>query len=417
MSDAPTRPVDVASDIEILLQEKTLQLFEPQLTADAGALKSNNIPTRKGDIIEWTRLLLPEGTSSELTASAQPEAERIYSMDVRTQAKEYGQKVQIERIVELTSKHIQIATTGAKAISKMAAKTADALMVDLLAQNAYRIRADGDSTYQVNVTTTSDGNAGGTTFVSTSLTGTPSFVGGYATITGVDSSKVSREAIHETRKISAQSTSTITVDTAFSSQIKSGCTVHLCVGTGIVATDKLTTDIFAKACTRLTLNDAWRFDGQPGQNLPPKKGQGGYWMLFYDANVFYDFMRDVDWVATGQYQAKEQLERGLPAPRWMNVEFHGTTRGYREDVDGTKNLTSGAVHVCNFVGQEAYGISQVMAPGAAPPYGLVTSLMTSKDLGQTVPRFSEAGYIMYFGKTSLCSMWNIAVLAGATDVA
>lgn len=410
-TDDPTTPTTAASDIEIFLQDLVLQTFNKQLIGDVAAQKGATAQ-RKGDTIEWTRVLELARSTSALSGSTQPDTEALYTMDVRAQAEEYGGRLSIERIVELTAKNVHLLEIGAKRLSHKAAKSADYLIMTMLAANAFRIRADGDSTYQVDATATSDGVT--TTFISSTLTQNDDhFNGGYLTVTGDDTAHAAREALYETKLISDFVASTDTVTTAaFSASLVTGVTAHLCVGTGLTASDKLTTDVFANGVARLNDNDGMRFEGEAGQNLPPKGS--GYYPVYLDTHLIRDLIRDTTWVHVGEYQAKEQLQQGAPGVKWMGTKIYGTTQPWRETVAGATAEDTGPVHMAHFLGQEAYGISHISADGAKPPYGIYTRYNTSKDLGQTVPRNDELGYIMYFANASLNSMWNVCAICGAT---
>ena len=418
--DSRTLRASVLSDMDDYIASETVAWFYSQHCGDVAADKGDRIPTNKGEAIHFDRILQQGKDTTVLTAGTQPASVSLYMMDISKACVEYGARINIDRVPALTARHLKLLDGGSKALGLKLADTADYVVMTSLAKNGYRIRADQDSTYQANVTTTSDGNAGGTTVISTALTEADDFWnGGYMTITGVDTAALSRESIYTTKPVTdfANATGTLTTTTAFDSIIKSGCTVHVCIGTGIVSTDIMTTDVFADAMTRLSLNKCERFGGKSGQNLPTAGQKApGYIHLIVNPYTMLGFLKDQTWVNTGIYQLAENLLSGQPT-KWMGTVFNGTTQPWREDVDGTENETGGAVHPVHFLGQHAYGISDVAAAGAKPPYGLVTTYLDAKGLGQTVPRYDEIGGIMYFCVIPLNDLWNITLLCGAPSLA
>lgn len=418
--DARTLRANVLSDMDDYIASQTVAWFYNQLCGDVAADKGDRIPTGKGESIHFDRVLQQAKDTTALTAGTQPDSVSLYTMDIQATPVEYGARINIDRVPALTARHLKLLDQGSKGLGLKLADTADYIVMTSLAANGYRIRADQDSTYQTNVSTTSDGNAGMTTLISTSLVEAEDFWnGGRVTITGIGTAYAAREAIYETRLVSdfATATGTVTVSVAFSAVVKSGCTIHIAVGTGIVSTDIMTTDVFTDAMTRLALNKCERFGGKPGQNLPVQGQKApGYVHLIVNPYTMLGFLKDTTWVNTGIQQLAENLMSGQPT-KWMGTVFNGTTQPWREDVDGTENETGGAVHPVHFLGQHAYGISDVAAPGAKPPYGLVTTYLDAKGLGQTVPRYDEIGGIMYFCVVPLNDMWNVTLLCGAPSLA
>ncbi|MFZ5559713.1 MAG: hypothetical protein ACOZAL_02890 [Patescibacteria group bacterium] len=415
---AITTRTTLAANFENYVTKKVLTDFTDQLETDVVADKGDRIPQHSGDTIKFIkRLRLPRDTT-ELSASEQPVAKALHTMDITATAKEYGNRITIERIPDLTMLNMRFTDAAAEELANLMARQADYLITTKLAKNAFRVRADFDPTYQKQVTTTSDGGSGGTTFISTALTQADDFWnGGYATVMNVDNAYLSRESIYETRPITdfANITGTVTVSPAFNSIIKSGCVMWLCVGTALVASDALTTDVFARAVARLALNKAKQFSGKAGENLPPKKKAGAYWRVLLDAHTTYSFMIDTTFVNMGIYQLAQNLIDGTGV-KWQGCNLHGRTQPWREDVDGTENESAGAVHLVHFCGEGSIGISDVISEGAKPPFGAKVNYLTAKDLGQSVERNSEMGYNLYFAICPKDSLSNVAVLCGAPTI-
>lgn len=413
-----------ASNILVYEQERLLEGFHNQLVGDQFAQKSEQVPANKGDTTRWHRKIKLARNTTALSASTDVTPKSIYMTSINAQAAEYGDAVTRERIVELTSKHLGTWDEMVDSCSTQAAESMDYLVSKLLAQNAYRLRADNDTTYQVDVAATSDGLV--TTFISTSLTQADDFWnGGYITITLPETTTYADRGNYcETRLISdfVNSTSTVT-HAAFPAITKSACTAHLCVATNIVATDKLATASFSLAVRQLKRNKGVRFNDaiisrapmkhKEVQNLPPASGGPGYWVCIVNTDHEYDFMQDTTWTEAAKYQKTDWLING-EIGKWMGTRVFGTSQPWRETVAGVEAEADGAVQPVHFLAQDAYAISGVAAPGAEAPFGLVLNLMTSKDLGEHVPRTSSAGWIAYYAQRSLNSLWNIAQLCGAT---
>jgi len=423
MTDYYATSTTVASNILTYEQERLLTGFHNQMMGDQFAQKSS-IPTNEGDTNRWHRKIKLARNTTALSEGTDVSPKAMYMTSIEATAAEYGDAVGRTRQVELTSKHLGTWDQMVDSCATQAAESLDYLVMKLLAQNGYRMRADNDATYEVNVAATSDGLT--TTFVSTSLTQADDFWnGGYITITMPETTTYADRANYcETRLISdfANATGTVT-HAAFPILTKSGCTAHLCVGTGITATDTLDTASYSLAVRQLKRNKAVRFNDsiitkspmkhKETQNLPPGAGGPGYWVAILNTDTEYDFMKDTTWVDVGKYQDKDRLTKG-EIGKWMGTKAFGITQPWREDVDGTENESSGIVQPVHFLGQDAYGISGIAAPGAEPPFGLVLTLMTSKDLGERAPRTSTASWIAYYAQRSLNSLWNIPLLCGAT---
>ena len=349
-------------------------------------------------------------------------ADSIYTTKVIATPSKHGRAVTRNWEVYLTAEGFQDWKIMANESADQAAEYHDKLTMKLLATNAYRIRADADATYSKDVTTTSDGAAGFTTFISTGITEATGFWNGaYATVKALDTAFLSRKAFWETRKITTQVTTTCTIP-AFSAIIKTGCVIHLAVGTGITATDTLGLRQFGLAIRQLKRNRALRFDdavlteGTPKHreihNIEPGSG-GKYWAMIYNEDLEFDWMQSEKYVDMAVYQDKAMIINGTPK-KYMATLIFGSTQCYSEDVDGTENLSSGAVHPVQFLGQEAYGLSCWAGKGMKPPYGVVLTLKEPTDFADYSRVKSSLAWQSFFAKTSLSSHSNVAILCGTT---
>ena len=152
-----------------------------------------------------------------------------------------------------------------------------------------------------------------------------------------------------------------------------------------------------------------------GGNLPAGKKQAGYWTVFVDPHTNYEFITDTQWTNLGINQIAEQLLDGSGV-KWYGTKLYGTTQPWRETTAGAESEASGAVHLVFFAGRDAYAISDVAAKGVKPPFGMEVNYLTARDLGQSVPRNSEMGFILYFVPKVLDSTALVACMAGAPTI-
>jgi len=418
-----TTKTEVSDDIKTLEFERFLMGFYNQWVAHQFA-QQKDIPKGKGDTIEFERKIdQPQGDFS-VAENADVVADKLHTTILTATAAEHGRAIVRSKKVLLTSKFLGDWDEMTDSASRQAAEYLDGLLTALLATNAYRLRADKDPTFTFDVTATSDGAAGGTTFISSSLVGKADVTGGFITVKGLDTAYVSKKAYTETRPITGfnSGTGTVTVTVAFSAQLKTGVVAHIVVGTGIVSSDVLDHETFSLAVRQLERNQALRFDdnvlitGSPKHkelhNLPPRAGVG-YWVNILSSDMKYDFMMSDVFKDMSTQQDKDMILNGYLA-KWMGTKIFGTTKPYREDVDGTKNLASGAVHIANFLGQEAYGISAISGPKMESPYGVSLNFKEPKDFGDYGLRRSSVAWEAFFAYLSLNSLWNVGMMVGCT---
>lgn len=418
-----TLRAEVASNIINLQVERLLTGLHNQLVAGQFAQKGR-IPQNKGDTVEWHKKMKLARATTALAEDTDIVPKKLYMTSVTKQAEEWADAVRVTRRVWLTAKHLGDWNQMTDSLATVLSEMFDYETMSLLAGNGYRMRADNDTTYQVDVTATSDGAT--TTTISTSLTQADDFWnGGYITCTNPETTTYADRANYcETRLISDFDNGTTTAThAAFDILTKSGATFHLCVGTGIVATDVLDTASFSLATRQLKRNKGIRFNdalitkGLMGHketsNLPPGAGGPGYWVCIIDQDHEYDFMKDTTWVDTAKNVKTDWLVNG-EISKWMGTKVFGMTQPWREDVDGTENESSGIVHPVHFLASDAYGISAIDAPGAEGDYGVVVNLKTPKDYGDVGLIRSSISGQGYFAMRSLNSLWNVTMLAGST---
>lgn len=413
---------EVASNILTYEKERLLVGFHNQMVGSQFAQKGDNIPQNKGDTVRWHRKIKLARATTAVNENTDITPKAIYMTEVHKAAEEWADGVALTRKAQLTAKHLAGWDQMTDSAATNMAETLDYQMMKLLAQNGYRMRADNDTNFQVDVAATSDGIV--TTFISTALTQADTFwAGGYITITMPETTTyLDRANYCETRLIASYVVGTVTC-AAFPAITKNGCTAHLCVGTGITATDVLSTSVIGLMVRQLKRNKGVRFNDalitkgvlahKETQNLPPNSGGPGYWVAILDQDHEYDFMKDVTWLESGTRQDKEALVNG-EIKKWLGTKFYGITQPWRETVAGVEAETTGAVHPVNFLASDAYGISPIAAPGAKGDFGVVVTLKTPEDFADYIQLKSSVSWQVYCAWRSLNSLWNVTALCGAT---
>lgn len=421
---AITLRATVASNMINYQKERLLVGFHNQMVASQFAQRSSGVPTNKGDTVEWHFKMKLARLSSALSENTDITPKAMYMSSKTATAEEWGDAVQKTRRLDLTTKHLGGWNEMTDSLATGMAESLDYQMLTTLAGGGYRVRADADATYTVDCAATSDGST--TTFISTTLTESDdAWNGGYITITSPDTSDYADRANYcETRLISDFVASTDTVThAAFAYATQSGCTAHLCVGTGVAAGDVLSTAVVGLFVRTLKRNKGVRFnDGlvtkgmmnhKETSNLPPGSGGPGYWVGLLSQEHEYDFMKDTTWVSAGTSVKTDWLVNG-EMDKWMGTKFYGTTQAWREDVDGTENEATGVVQLVHFLAQDAYGLSPISAPGAEGDFGVVVNLKRPEDYGDVGLIKSSIAAQAFFARRSLNSLWNVTGLCGAT---
>lgn len=203
----------------------------------------------------------------------------------------------------------------------------------VLATQGLRHRIDKDGTYQVSGTADS-GSA--TTLVDNALSQADDFWnGGYATITNPEG-----PGYDETSAISDFVNSSTTASVSFTNAITSASKYRLTVGTGLAATDVITTSGLLDVRHLHSLLETETFDGNTLNG-------------FIHADQERDLWSDTIWADTAKYDDSGRYAN-YQLVRWAGMNFHIGSEIYREDVDGTENQSTGVVYVAPIFGKKAY---------------------------------------------------------------
>lgn len=202
-------------------------------------------------------------------------------------------------------------------------------------------RVDKDSTYQKTFTVTV-ANAAGTSLVSSGLDeadyvwGASAAAHGYATITNPDGPNYD-----ETSLVTNFTASSDTAAVSFPNGLTTSSKGRIVRGTGLAATDVLTT------AALLDVNHLHRL-------LETEPFDGGMFHGFIHADQERDLWNDTTWSNTAIYDDSGRYA-DYRLVKWLGMRFLIASELYREDADGTEN-TTGVVYNSPIFGRNAYAI-------------------------------------------------------------
>lgn len=207
----------------------------------------------------------------------------------------------------------------------------------ILATQGMRHRIDSDGTYQVSGTVTT-ANTAGTSLISTSLTqADDAWNGGYATITNPDG-----PGYDETSAITDFVASSDTATVAFTNGLTTDSKYRITVGTGLAASDVMTTDGLLDVRLLHSMLRTELFDG-------------GTLNGFIHASQERDLWDDTIWQNSAIYDDSGRF-KNYQLVRWAGMNLYVGDELYREDVDGTENQSTGVVHIAPIFGKKAYSV-------------------------------------------------------------
>jgi hypothetical protein len=353
------------------------------------------LPLNEGKTVNFTRFLplatrttaLTETTTGGIAAGS---GSTLKSMTVSATAAPYGNFTEVTELLRLTSidKNMK---EKVEVLAQQAGETIDELMMREYGDNCNRIRADADSSYWMEVATTSAGST--TTLISTTLTEADDYWnGGYVCITDRTNA-----AYGEVRAISdfTAATDTVTVDAAFSTAPGSGCTFRICEGAGLSnsnSADKLTHTNLSYAKRELDDKNALAFEN------------GMYKGLVDPYSQFDFFASDSTFQGLAQQSRPTALEAGEIA-RWMGIQLFQQNLVWRSAVnsDSTYSAT-GAVRVLPIFGRESLGAVELEAQQNK------VYVRGWKELGQPIPQYATIGWEIIFAQKMLNGCFGVGLM-------
>ena len=266
----------------------------------------------------------------------------------------------------------------------------------MLSTQGMRHRIDNDASYQVAGTVTS---ASSTTVAdATDRTELDDYWnGGYITITnpegpGYDECHPVTDFANTGGVLTTSFTNTPTTDSKY----------RLTVGTGLAATDVLTTTGLLTASAYHEALETEKFDGQ-------------IYRAFISPAQHADLWADATFKNSAIYDNSGRFKT-LRVGRWFDMEFLVSSEMYREDENGTENQATGVVYVSPIIGKHAYSIFNFANPGGSGKFGvsfIVVDKADSQNLRNSANYISWKGF-WAGGVKRATSVINL--MTGATDM-
>jgi len=190
-----------------------------------------------------------------------------------------------------------------------------------------------------------------------------------------------------------------TMTTAAPNSFSSGTTYRMVVGTGLTAANILTASSIAYAVSKARANKFYRFPG-------------GWFRSTLAAETEFDLQKSAVWRNMSVYQDKSMVEKGILKHLW-GVEFHFATMPYREDVDGTKNMSAGVVFCTPIMGRHALGNVSL---GGMKGHKILFKTPGPQTTNEPYDENGTIGYKFYAAPKALNAAFCINVMSGATGV-
>jgi N4-gp56 family major capsid protein len=184
------------------------------------------------------------------------------------------------------------------------------------------------------------------------------------------------------------------LDTTMPGSFGSGVQVHIATQNNITAASVLTTALVGRAQAQLVVNRAPMFSD-------------GYYVGVLSPLVSRDFKTDTTWVNAASYSNIEELYKG-EVGRWFGSRIVETTQPYRETVAGVEADGTGAVYNNLFVGQEAFGHTELAGPNQRMIY-----VNQGPDKTDPLDMYSIFGWKQIVGNKALNANWAISIMTGA----
>lgn len=369
---AATTKANYTSTVRTLHLQKLLKTAAGKMVLTKFA-NSKSIKGGSGDAVRVSRLLRPAKQTSEATmgtlitaANAKNLAANHRDFWLENWGDSFGfnEDVSVASWIQDPDNRETIATQMVQSLEYQIGKK--------MSTQGMRWRIDKDANYQLSGACTT-GHA--TTLISTGLDeGTDDFwKGGYTTITNAAGpnydicfnvsgfAEASDAATTVIANVGAIGTATPPQSFTTSSKFL------ITVGTGLIATDILTTDALLDVTGLHEL-------------LETEKFAGGIYRAIIHAGQHRDLWTDTTFKNSAIYDKSERFER-YQLGRWFDIEFLVASEIYREDADGTENQATGAVHVAPIFGKNSYSIFSFANPGGDGKFSVRFDIVDTPDSG------------------------------------
>lgn len=282
-------------------------------------------------------------------------------------------------------------------IANQMARSQEYLVQKMIATGCMRHRIDKDGTYQKSGTVTTASSAGTALYGAGTLTEADDFWnGGYATITNPEG-----PGYDETSAVTDFATSGDVATVSFTNGLTTSSKYRIVVGTGLAASDKITTSGILDVAALHRLLETENFDG-------------GILRCFLHAAQERDIWDDTAWANTAYYDDSGRYAN-YKLIRWGGNEYMVGSETYREDVDGTENQASGVVYVAPIFGKNAYSVCS-WNPNGSGTFGMEFIYKDQADSMDLRNSFKAISWLTRWGGVVNRATSVIGLMTGATDL-
>ena len=396
---AATTTTTYASTIQTRWEKDLLMTADGYLIADKDA---NTKVMGKGDgnTVRINKILRPANVTTADTAGtliAPASAKALTSNYIDFNMEIWGDSYAFNEDVDVQS--FVSDKDNMDVIARQMADSLDYQVMKKLATEGMRHRIDASVTYQVSGTVdTTSLNSTTVMYDAARTEATNFFNGGFLTVTNPGGPNYD-----VTRQVSDfNATTDLTTTAAFNHAPTSSSNYRMTVGTGIAATDKLSS---AGLLAVSALHEA----------VQTEKFNGGVYRAFISPAQHADLWTDTDFKASATYNSEGGARwKTIQLVRWFDIEFGITSNIYRETVAGVESST-GVVYVSPIYGKNSYTVIRYGNPGGSGKFAVkfyIVDQPDSQNLRNSAKYMSWKG--MWAGGVTRATSC-IGLMTGATD--
>lgn len=361
---AATTTTTYASTIQTKWEKELLKVASGYLIADRDA-NTRMMGKGEGNTVRINRILRPATVTSAdtpgtLIAPASAKALTAnyidFTMEIWGDSYAFNEDVDVQSFVS-DKQNMDV-------IANQMARSLDYQIMKKLATQCLRHRIDNDTNYQVASTVDTTSNNSTTSLYDATLTQTTDYWNGaYLTATGAGGTNYD-----VTRKVSdfVKTTDTLTV-AAFNYAGDSTMNYRMTVGTGLAATDKLSSAglLYVSALH---------------EKLETEKFAGGTFHGFIDPAQHADLWTDTDFKNSAIYNDRGNMPSfgSLQLVRWFDIELGISSNVYRESTAGAES-TTGVVYVSPIFGKNSYTVIRYGNPGGSGKFAVKFYIVDTPD--------------------------------------
>jgi hypothetical protein len=395
---AATSKTNYTSTVRTKYLQKLLKTAGGYLVAHRFASKQK-VERGAGDTIRVNKILRPArttSTSAEGTLVTASSATNLVTNFREFSLENWGNSFGFNEDVEITS--FVSDAQNREVIARQMAQSLERQLQKKLATQGMRWRIDKDTEYQRQGTATANSTTtsleSGNTFVIT----TDDLNGGYVTVINPDGPNYDiTSAITDC--------TTTTADTAavvFPQACTADSNFIATVGTGIAATDVLTTGALMDMSAHHELFETEKFTDS-----------GGYRMFMHPAQ-HRDLWNDTTFVNSAIYDNSGRF-KSYKVGRWFDIEFLIASELHRESESGSAGMT-GAVYVSPVFGANAYSIYQFYNDGGSGAFGVKFYAVDTPDSGNLRNSAKYLSWKGHFAAGVTRATSCIGLMTGATSM-